>query len=93
MEDVSIESLPASVQHRLEWTRRLIEWVIPRLKEGEAETAVDMIQAALSESYNTGIDDCANIVERLRAERSTHEMKVIEDALRKLAALNRAPHS
>lgn len=82
--------------HALEWRKRLIHYLIPRLAgdEGQKEDTLDMITASLDQAYNEGTFDCAGIVQRLADANSGERsiaLRAAEKALRQLHTLNSKP--
>jgi hypothetical protein len=77
---------------QLEWRRRMLLWMIPRISgdEKDKEQFVMMWEAALWEAHNEGIEPAADLVRQVHAGRPSYGLKVIGDALGKLAAKNRA---
>jgi glycyl-tRNA synthetase beta subunit len=79
--------------HRIEWRQRLIEFLLPRISGAtkDKETAFDMINAAVHQSHEEGVLDCAFVLQRL-AEATTGErqsaFKIAEKAIRSLAEAN-----
>lgn len=80
------------ITRKLEPVRRLMDWIIPRLQGDDEDklTAIEMIAQTLEERHCQGIDDAAWMVEKMVDQTGDKRLAIAADAIRKLAAANRA---
>ncbi|HEX2753733.1 MAG TPA: hypothetical protein VHP34_11635 [Alphaproteobacteria bacterium] len=85
-------NVPDSVRRVADSQMHLIRWLLTRVKlcEADQEQIVEMIMAALSESHSRGIDDSAEVVEAVAKAHPSRNLEIVGQALRTLAAKNRA---
>lgn len=81
----------AETLQRVEWTRRHIEWLLPRISGSDDDKMhfLDMWFAAMNERHVEGTIDAMHVVERVHSEFPCNQTKVLVKALSDLANLNR----
>lgn len=86
-------ALGPEVAKRLEWRRRMLLWLLPRINGGEEDKDqfIAMWEAALSEAHDEGIDYAAELVREVaKAKPDIVALPVIAEAIEKLAKRSRA---